>query len=488
MSFRETNAWQDPLTRRDFLERSGSGLGVAALASLFGEPAAVAAEPGTSGGGSGLDGGLHLPARVKRVIYLFMAGGPSHMDLFDPKPKLQASHGQPLPPSVRAGERLTLMTRNQKEHLCAGTVAPFVRCGKSGMELSTLLPHTAKVADDLCVIRSMFTEPINHDPAVTFMQTGSQDAGRPSLGSWLSYGLGSENANLPNFVVLLSGHTIQPLLSRYWHSGFLPSRHQGVQFRSPGDPVLFLSNPEGYDHRSRGRVVDAVNTLNRQRYARVLDPEIQARIDSFELAYRMQTSVPELMDIAAEPTKVRELYGAGPTQDGKASFANNCLLARRLVERGVRFVQLYHAGWDQHNNLAGGLARQCEQTDRASSALIQDLKQRGMLDDTLIIWGGEFGRTSYSQGAVTSKNYGRDHHNRCFTVWMAGGGVRGGLAHGATDDFAYRVAEDPVHTHDLQATILHLLGIDHERLVYRFKGRDFRLTDVHGQVVEAILS
>jgi hypothetical protein len=352
------------------------------------------------------------------------------------------------------------------------------------MEISEFLPHTARVADEICLVRSLHTEPINHDPAVTFMQTGSELAGRPCMGSWLTYGLGSVNQNLPGFIVLLSGHTNQPLLSRYWHSGFLPAKYQGVQFRSQGDPVLYLSNPRGIDRLDRAKIVDAVNSLNRLKFAEIPDPEIETRINSFELAYKMQSSVPELMDISRESQSIRDLYGV---TDKPGSFANNCLLARRLAERGVRFIQLYHAGWDQHEELDRDLQRQTLQTDQACAALIHDLKQRGMLDDTLIVWGGEFGRTSYSQ-TQPSAAAGRDHHPLCFSVWLAGGGVRGGLTYGATDDFGYNVVENPVNTHDLHATILHQMGIDHERLTYRFKGRDFRLTDVRGKVVRDLLA
>ena len=472
----------DPLrwvTRRSFLGRTSAGLGTIALASLL--DSSTQAEENDSVGALP---GLHFAPKAKRVIYLFMSGAPSHVDLFDPKPELNDMHGKPLPQSVRGKERLTLMTRSQAEHLCARATAMFSHRGACGMELSDLLPHIGGIADQICLVRSMYTEPINHDPAVTFMQTGSPQAGRPCMGSWLTYGLGSDNADLPAFVVLLSGHTNQPLLSRYWHSGFLPSRHQGVQFRSQGDPVLYLSNPNGLDGAGRGRIVEAVNALNRIKSKQVLDPEIEGRIDSFELAYRMQSSVPELMDLSGEPASVRERYGVDETP---GSFAANCLLARRLAERGARFIQLYHAGWDQHLRLRKDIRRQCRQTDRATAALITDLKERGMLDDTLVVWGGEFGRTSYTQGKQDDSG-GRDHHAGCFSIWLAGGGIRGGTVYGSTDAFGYNVAERPVHTHDLQATILHLLGIDHERMTYRFKGRDFRLTDVSGQVVEEIIT
>ena len=473
-------------TRRRFLARTSGGLGVAALATLLAPQYSDGASTSTAVSGT-VRPGLHFPARAKRIIYLFMAGGPSHVDLLDPKPVLNRSHGESLPDAVRGRERLTLMTRDQKQHLCAGATAGFVRRGRSGLEMSELLPHIGRVADSLCLIRSMHTEPVNHDPAVTFMQTGSPDAGRPSLGSWLSYGLGSENDDFPAFVVLLSGRPTQPLLSRYWHSGFLPSDHQGMQFRSQGDPVLYLSDPPGVDRLGRRNIVTAVNELNRLKLARTGDLEIQTRIESFELAYRMQSSVPELMDISREPQRVHEAYGVERDDPRGATFSRNCLLARRLVERGVRFVQLYHAGWDNHTNLRSDLRRQCAQTDQPVAALLEDLKQRGLLDDTLVVWGGEFGRTSYSQGDLGASS-GRDHHAGCFSVWLAGAGVRQGVVYGATDDFGYNIAENPVHTHDLQATILHLLGIDHERLVYRHKGRDFRLTDVSGEVVQALLA
>jgi hypothetical protein len=474
-------------TRRRFLAHTSGGLGLAALKTLLVPERAEGASGPSGRADTGRVTGLHFPARAKRIIYLFMAGGPSHVDLFDPKPVLERRHGEALPESVRNSERLTLMTRDQKQHLCAGATAGFHRRGRSGTEMSELLPYTGRVADSLCLIRSMYTEPVNHDPAVTFMQTGSPDAGRPSLGSWLSYGLGSENDDFPAFVVLLSGRTTQPLLSRYWHSGFLPSHHQGMQFRSQGDPVLYLSNPKGVGRLGRRRIVSAVNELNRLNFEEVGDPEIETRIEAFELAYRMQASVPELMDISRESSRVREAYGVERHEAGGASFSRNCLLARRLVERGVRFVQLYHAGWDNHSNLRRDLRRQCLQTDQPVAALLEDLKQRGMFDDTLVVWGGEFGRTSYSQGDL-GPGSGRDHHAGCFSVWMAGAGVRPGMVYGATDDFGYNVAENPMHTHDLQATILHLLGVDHERLIHRFKGRDFRLTDVSGEVVQPLLS
>jgi hypothetical protein len=370
----------------------------------------------------------------------------------------------------------------------AGSQFDFARQGRSGLWMSSLLPYTSRIADELCVIKSMHTEAINHDPAITFFQTGSQQTGRPCIGSWLSYGLGSGNENLPAFCVLLSRSTDydQPLYSRLWGPGFLPSLHQGVQFRSGKDPVLYLNNPPGLKAASRRRMLDALEQLSRSQQERVLDPEIDARIAQYEMAYRMQTSVPEAMDLSGEPDSVFELYGEQARIPG--TYAANCLLARRLAERGVRFVQLYHMGWDQHTDLPSDIALQCKDTDRPSAALVQDLKQRGLLDDTLVIWGGEFGRTNYSQGRLTEDNYGRDHHPRCFTVWMAGGGARAGLSYGATDEFGYNVVENPVHVHDFQATVLHLLGIDHERLTFKHQGRRYRLTDVHGEVVHDLVA
>jgi len=465
------------ITRRYFLSRTSAGLGAAALTSLL-NPRLFGAVPGVLSA-------PHFPAKAKRIIYLFMSGGPSHMDLFDYKPKLNELNGQEIPASVRGKQRVTLMTRNQTNFLVAGSPLKFARHGQSGQEMSELLPHTAKIADDIAIIRSLYTEPINHDPAVTFLLTGGQLAGRPSMGCWLSYGLGTENSDLPAFVVMLSGTPTQPALSRYWHNGFLPGKHQGVQFRSQGDPVLYLTNPDGIDPGNRKQIIDGVNALNQMKYETVGDPEIEARINSYELAYKMQTSVPELMDISKEPKEVHELYG---TQPGKATFANNCLLARRLAERGVRFIQLYHQGWDQHSNLIVEIKRQCTETDQATAALIMDLKQRDMLKDTLVIWGGEFGRTSYCQGKLTNDSLGRDHHPRCFTIWMAGGGIKPGITIGATDDFGYNLVGEGIHVHDFQATVLNQMGIDHTKLTYKFQGRNFRLTDVTGKVVREILA
>src|SRR5262245_32544531 len=476
--------YQRALTRRTFLGRSTAGIGSMALASLLYDGRPFGIQPDYLATPGALPR-LHFAPRARRVIYLFMSGGPSHLDLFDPKPLLRRRQGEDLPDSVRRGQRITGMTSGQARLQMVGAAFPFRRYGRCGMEMTELLPHTGSLADDLTLVRALHTEPINHDPAVTFLLTGNQQPGRPTLGAWLSYGLGSVNRNLPEYVVLLSGGGGQPLLSRYWGNGFLPGNHQGVQFRSGGDPVLFVNNPPGVSGQNRRELLDAVRELNRLQLDATGDPEIATRIAQYEMAYRMQTSVPELMDIAREPRGVLERYGARP---GQASFANNCLLARRLAERDVRFVQLYHRDWDHHGNLPGELRRQCEQTDRPAAALVQDLKERGLLDSTLVIWGGEFGRTAYSQGAITPTSFGRDHHPRCFSVWMAGGGIKPGYVHGRTDDFGYNVVEDPVHVHDLQATILHCLGVDHRKLTYRSQGRDFRLTDVGGNVVKKLLA
>jgi hypothetical protein len=478
----------DPmLCRRAFLARSTTGLGAIALTSLLNKDllAASPAKPAAAQGGIGVLKGLHHPSRAKRVIYLFMSGAPSHIDLFDPKPRLKELTNTELPSSVRMGQRITGMTSGQKQLLCVGSPFGFARHGQSGMELSELLPNIATVADEICLIRSMFTEPINHDPAVTFFATGHQQPGRPVMGSWVTYGLGTENTNLPGFVVLLSGGGGQPLQARYWGNGFLPGNYQGVQFRGSGDPVLYLSNPKGITDRTRRQLIDAMQELNRRELGRFGDPDIATHIENYELAYRMQTSVPELMDISQEPKHVLDLYGAEP---GKASFANNCLLARRLAERGVRFIQLCHRDWDHHSDLPKGIRAQAKNTDQASAALVLDLKRRGLLDDTLVIWGGEFGRTTYSQGEIKKDSFGRDHHPRCFSIWLAGGGIKPGVIHGATDDFGYNITENRVHVHDLHATLMHLLGIEHTRLTYRFEGRDYRLTDVAGEVVQGILA
>ena len=471
-------------SRRAFLARSSTGLGALALGSLLnGKLGAAETKPSAKTGG--VIKTLHFAPKAKRVIYLFMSGAPSHMDLFDPKPKLKELTNTELPASIRMGQRITGMTSGQKQLLCVGSPFEFKRHGQCGMEISELLPNIGKIADDICLIRSMHTEPINHDPAVTFFATGNQQPGRPVMGSWITYGLGSENANLPGYIVLLSGSGGQPLQARYWGNGFLPGDYQGVQFRGAGDAVLYLSNPKGITTKSRRQLIDSMQELNRRQLGVIGDPDIATHIENYELAYRMQTSVPDLMDISKESKATLEAYGAEP---GKASFANNCLLARRLAERGVRFIQLCHRDWDHHSDLPKGIRTQAKNTDQASAALVADLKQRGLLDDTLVIWGGEFGRTSYSQGEIKKDSFGRDHHPRCFSIWMAGGGIKPGLTYGATDDFAYNITENPVHVHDFHATMMHLLGIEHTKLTYRFEGRDYRLTDVAGEVVKEILA
>jgi hypothetical protein len=471
-------------SRRAFLARSSTGLGALALGSLLnGKLFGGETQPAIKN--TGVINPLHFTPKAKRVIYLFMSGAPSHMDLFDPKPRLKELTNTELPASVRMGQRITGMTSGQKQLLCVGSPFEFKKHGRCGMELSELLPNIGKIADDICLIRSMYTEPINHDPAVTFFATGNQQPGRPVMGSWITYGLGSENANLPGFIVLLSGGGGQPLQARYWGNGFLPGDHQGVQFRGSGDAVLYLSNPKGISTRTRRQLIDSMQELNRRQLGVIGDPDIATHIENYELAYRMQTSVPDLMDISKESKATLEAYGAEP---GKASFANNCLLARRLAERGVRFIQLCHRDWDHHGDLPKGIRTQAKNTDQASAALVMDLKQRGLLDDTLVIWGGEFGRTSYSQGEIKKDSFGRDHHPRCFSIWMAGGGIKPGITYGATDDFAYNITENPVHVHDFHATMMHLLGIDHTKLTYRFEGRDYRLTDVAGEAVKNILA
>jgi hypothetical protein len=467
------------MTRRHFFGRTSTSLGLAALGSLL-------AGDGYAAGG--LDGLPHFPAKAKRVIYLFQHGGPSQLDLFDQKPALRKLRGTNLPDSIRMGQRLTGMTAYQSTFPTAPSIFEFAPRGNSGVVMSDLLPHTAKVADEICVIRSMHTDAINHDPAVTFFQTGFQLAGRPSAGAWISYGLGSENQDLPAFVVMVSQGTggTQALADRSWGSGFLPTRHQGVKFRSGTDPVLYLSNPEGYDSGARRRFLDDLGKLNKLKLESYQDPEIATRIAQYEMAYRMQRSVPELADLSKEPEATFALYGPDARKPG--SYAANCILARRLAERGVRFIQLFHRGWDQHNNLPKQIREQCGQTDQPTAALIQDLKQRGMLDETLIVWGGEFGRTVYSQGTLTDDNYGRDHHPRCFAMFLAGGGIKGGVTYGETDDFSYNIVRDPVAVHDLHATMLHCLGVDHTRLTFKFQGRHFRLTDVHGNVIKPVLA
>jgi hypothetical protein len=467
------------LTRRHFFGLGATGIGTAALASLLSQDLKA---------DSALPGLPHFKPKAKRVIYLFQHGAPSQLDMFDYKPALKAHRGVNLPESVRMGQRLTGMTSFQTTFPTAPSLFQFAQHGQSGMWMSELLPHTAKVADDIVLIKSMRTEAINHDPAVTFFQTGLQIAGRPSIGSWIAYGLGSENQDLPAFVVMVSQGTggSQALADRAWGSGFLPTRYQGVKFRSGADPVLYLSNPDGYTREARRRYLDDLTRMNEINAKQYQDPDINARISQYEMAFRMQSSVPELADLSSEPPSTFELYGPDSRKPG--TYASNCILARRLAERGVRFIQLFHRGWDQHNNLPKEIRQQCQQTDQPSAALIQDLKQRGMLDDTLVVWGGEFGRTVYSQGTLTETNYGRDHHPRCFSLWMAGGGLKDGVVHGETDEFSYNITENPVEVNDLHATILHCLGVDHTRLTYKFQGRHFRLTDVHGNVVRDILA
>jgi len=461
-------------SRRDFLSRGSLGLGAAALGMLS-NPGQLLARTG------------QLPAKAKRVIYLFQSGAPSQLDMFDYKPLLQKMHGQELPPSVRGETRLTGMSAGQSSFPLVGTPFEFSKHGQSGAMVSELMPHTAKIVDELCFVKSMYTEAINHDPAVTFLLSGSQFPGRPSMGAWLSYGMGSENDNLPSFVVLSTkDKTGQPLYSRSWGSGFLPSEHQGVQFRSGKNPVLYLENPPGVTPTGRRDQLDRLQQLQAHQHANVGDPEILARMAQYEMAFRMQTSVPDVMDVSNEPDHVYEMYGEDSRKPG--TFAANCLLARRLAEKDVRFIQLFHQGWDQHGNLPKAIKVQCKETDQASAALVKDLKQRGMLEDTLVVWGGEFGRTNYSQGRLTDDNFGRDHHPSCFTLWMAGGGTKPGITYGETDDFGYSVQSGGVHVHDFQATVLHLLGIDHEDLTYKYQGRRFRLTDVHGHVMKDLMA
>ncbi|MGD1889023.1 MAG: DUF1501 domain-containing protein [Cyclobacteriaceae bacterium] len=472
----------DHLNRREFLRKSGMGLGAIALSAMMNPMKGVAAP--FSGGTLGAP---HFAPRAKRVIYLFQSGGPSQLETFDYKPRLEQMNGEELPDSVRGGQRLTGMSAGQSSFPLAGSQFSFARYGQSQTWVSELLPHTAKMVDELCFIKSLHTDAINHDPAITFFQTGSQQAGRPSIGAWLSYGLGSDNENLPSFIVLVSKNAGgQPLYARLWGNAFLPSKHQGVQFRSGKDPVLFLNDPNGYHRQDRAQMLDYLQQLNQLQYEAHGDSEVLNRIAQYEMAFRMQTSVPEVTDLGNEPDWVFDMYG--PDSRNPGTCAANCLLARRLIENDVKFVQLYHQGWDQHGNLPGGIKNQCRATDQASAALVKDLKQRGLLEDTLVIWGGEFGRTNYSQGKLTKTNYGRDHHPRCFTIWMAGGGVKPGFSLGETDEFGYNITKDPVHVHDFQATLLHLLGIDHERLTFKHQGRRYRLTDVHGHVVKSILA
>jgi hypothetical protein len=472
------NNLRHPSLRRAFLRRSITGS--AALSTLMhsGFHSAVAAS----------DPLPHYAPKAKRIIYLFQSGGPSQLEMMDYKPKLASLHGSELPESIRQGQRLTGMTSGQKSFPVVAPKFQFAQHGQSGAWFSNLLPYTAKIADKLCIVRSMHTEAINHDPAITFMQTGSQQPGRPSMGSWLSYGLGSEAEDLPAFVVMIShgsgNDSNQGLLDRLWGSGFLPSNHQGVKFRSGSDPVLYLNDPAGVDRDMRRKMLDGLVKLNGIQQQQDGDPEIATRIEQYEMAFRMQASVPELTDLSMESESTMELYGPDAKKPG--SFAANCLMARRMVERGVRFVQLYHRGWDNHGNLPSNIPKQCKDIDQAQAALVTDLEQRGLLEDTLVIWGGEFGRTVYSQGSLQD-DYGRDHHGRCFTMWMAGGGMRPGASIGETDDYGYNIVDEPIHIHDLHATVLHCLGFDHERLTFRYQGRDFRLTDVHGRIMQNLL-
>lgn len=481
---------QDMLNRRVFMRGGTQIVSATALANLMNsglQAESTIAKPGAS---IGLPGFPNHAAKAKRIIYLFQSGAPSQIDLFDPKPLMKDHRGEDLPASIRMGQRLTTMTSGQKTFPIAPSMFEFKQHGECGMWMSDLLPHMSTITDKLCMVRSMVTEVINHDPAITFCQTGSQLAGRPSIGSWVSYGLGSENRDLPTYVVLTSFGSgrkdDQPLYDRLWGSGFLPSKHQGVKFRNTGDAVLYLSNPAGVNAEARRSTLDRLAELNTQHFEDMRDPEIQTRISQYEMAFRMQTSVPDLLDLASEPQYVLDMYGPDVKRPG--SYAANCLLARRLAERDVRFVQLFHMGWDHHGGLPKAIRGQCDDTDQPTTALIKDLEQRGLLEDTLIVWGGEFGRTIYSQGALTESNYGRDHHPRCFTILMAGAGVKQGLTFGETDDYSYNIVRDPVHVHDLNATILHLMGVHHERLTYKYQGRDFRLTDIHGVIRHELLS
>ncbi|MGI9470157.1 MAG: DUF1501 domain-containing protein [Rubripirellula sp.] len=478
----------DPITdsrllqnRRHFFSRTSAGLGSIALGSLLSRDLIA---------GNAIEAAKAFAPKAKRVIYLFQSGAPSQMDLFDYKPDLVDQFDQDLPDEIRQGQRLTGMTSGQARFPVAPSTFKFQQHGQSRAWVSELMPHVSGVVDKLCFVKSMYTEAINHDPAITFFQTGSQIAGRPSMGAWLSYGLGKENENLPAFVAMTSTGTGrpggQPLYDRLWGSGFLPTTHQGVKLRGVGDPVLYLKDPAGISRKFRRRMLDDIAAINEQKLEDFGDPEIATRIAQYELAYRMQMSVPELTDLSTEPKSTFESYG--PESQKRGTYANNCILARRLAESGVRFVQLFHMGWDQHKTLPKQIKGQCYDTDQATAALIKDLEQRDMLKDTLVIWGGEFGRTVYSQGTLTKSNYGRDHHPRCFTIFMAGAGIKPGMTYGATDEFSYNIVENPIHVHDLHATMLHQLGIDHEKLTYRFQGRYFRLTDVHGHVVKDILA
>ena len=479
---------RNQISRRYFFNQSATGLGAAALGSVL-NPQLFANTPSPNDALGSLPG-LHHAPKAKRVIWLFMADGPSQLDMWDYKPGLKDWFDKDLPESARNGQRITTMTSGQARFPIAPSVFKFQQHGQNGAWVSELLPHMAGVVDDIAIVKSMQTDAINHDPAITFITTGSEIPGRPSLGAWLSYGIGSPNQDLPSFVVLISriatGSQTQALFSRLWGSGFLPTRHAGVSLRSSGDPVLYLSNPPGVNPEVRRQMLDGLVELNQERLGAVGDPEIAARISQYEMAFRMQTSVPDLVNISEEPKHVLDMYGPEVTEPG--TFAYNCLLARRMAERGVRFTQVFLRGWDHHGGLPGSIRQLTKAADQPCAALIKDLKQRGMLDDTLVVWGGEFGRTVYSQGTLTADNYGRDHHPRNFTMWFAGGGMKPGVTYGETDEFSYNVTQNPVHVHDLNATILHLLGINHEKLTYRFQGRDFRLTDIHGKIVTDLLA
>ena len=477
MNTNPIDQWIQLETRRQFFGRTAKGVGLAALASMM-------QRDGNAAGGGVLDGG-HFPGKAKRVIWLFMAGAPSQLDLYDHKPKMKDWFDKDLPESVRKGQRLTTMTANQSRFPIAPSMFKFTEHGQCGRPVSELLPKQASMVDDMAVINTMFTEAINHDPAITYIQTGNQVPGKPTLGAWLSYGLGSMNRNLPDFVVLNCAPRGQALYSRLWGSGFLPSKHAGVAFRAQGDPVLYLSNPGGVDHTARRLMLDTLQGMNRRTYKELGDPETQARIAQYEMAFRMQSSVPDLMDINQEPEYIHDQYGKDSKKPG--TFGYNCLLARRMIERDVRFIQIFHRGWDHHGGLPANIKRQTGEVDQPAWALVQDLKQRGLLDDTLVIWGGEFGRTIYSQGTLTTKNYGRDHHPRCYSIWMAGGGIKGGTVYGQTDDFGYNIVRNPVHIRDLNATILHQVGIDHERFSVKHQGLDQRLTGVPASVISDIL-
>ena len=474
------------LTRRSFLSASVQGVGAAALASLLSRD--LLAKTSASGALPGLP---HFAPKAKRMICLWQGGGPSHVDLFDHKPTLQKMAGQDVPASVRGDTRLSTMSSGYSKWPCTPAIAPFKRYGKSGLELSTMLPHTGSIADDICVVRSMNTEAVNHAPGVTFFMTGSQIPGRPAMGAWLSYGLGTMTEDLPAYVVMTSSDRNrtcgQLFFEHYWSNGFLPGKHQGVRFRGVGDPVPYVGNPPGVSRDARRAMLDGLQDINREHFGLTGDPEIETRISQYEMAFRMQASVPGLLDFSNEPKSVLEMYGPDVLTPG--TFANNCLIARRLAERGVRFTQLMHSGWDQHNNLTTGqLAEQCKDTDQPSAALVKDLKQRGLLDDTLVVWGGEFGRTPFGQNQAGQGYKGRDHFGRAYSWWLAGGGVKAGHWHGETDDFGWNITKDPVHVHDMQATIMRLFGINHEALTFRYQGRQFRLTDVHGHAVKAILA